>query len=137
MLLLLQSLLGKHRFLILGAIALLVGAFGLYKWGYSTAEQKYKIQIAKQQALIVQLQNVETKIEKEIVTVYKDRVKTVTQVRDRIIEVTPNVLSEESKQCRIGSGFIGLHNSAANNQDISESARSVDAAAATTRAATE
>lgn len=111
-------MLSNYRFLIFGCIALLVGAFGLYRWGYSSATQKYEIEFAMQQQRILDLQAAESKIEKEIVTVYQDRVKIVTKYRDRIIEVTPDVLSEESKQCSIGSGFIGLHNAAASNQGL-------------------
>lgn len=122
-----QSLLVNHSKKILVIIALFIGAFGLYKWGYSVAQQHYEVEIAKQQSLIAQLKKQEVKIEKEIVTVYKDRVKTVEKVRDRIIEVTPNVLREESMQCSIGDGFVGLHNAAASNQPISESTSRVDA----------
>lgn len=127
MLSLLQSLLAKHRFLLLGTFALILGAFGLYKWGYSVAQQQYEVEIAKQRILISQLQNAEIKIEKEIVTVYKDRFKTVEKVRDHIIEVTPDVLREESMQCSIGAKFVGLHNAAASNQTVSESSSRVDA----------
>lgn len=121
-----QLLLVKHYKFFLLLLSICVGAYSLYRWGYSVAEQKYEIEIAKQQERIVQLQNIEAKIEKEIVTVYKDRVKTVEKVRDRIIEVTPNVLREESMQCTIGPVFIGLHNAAASNQGISESSSRVD-----------
>ena len=121
------SFLVKHRLLILSSIALFLGAYGLYHWGYTSAEQKYKIDIANQQAKIAELKKAEATVEKEIVTVYKDRVKTVTNVRDRIIEATPNVLREESMQCSIGPGFISLHNAAASNQALSESSNRVDA----------
>lgn len=132
-----QSLLANHYKLILSISALLLGAFGLYNWGYSAAEQKYEIEIAKQQERILQLQNVEVKIEKEILTVYKDRIKTVDKVRDRIIEVTPNVLREESMRCSIGSAFISLHNAAASNQAVSESSSRVDDSSTTAGPATQ
>lgn len=128
------SLLAKHRVLLLSIVALLIGAFGLYRWGYSSATQKYEVELARQRALIAQLEKEEVKIEKEIVTVYKDRVKTVERVRDRIIEVTSDVLREESMQCSIGDGFVGLHNAAASNQTIPESSTRVDASS--TEAAT-
>lgn len=133
----LQSLLVKHYKLFLFVLSILIGAYALYSWGYSSAQQKYQSILEEQQAQIVLLELAEKQVEKEIVTVYKDRVKTVTQFRDRIIEVTPDVLSEESKQCSIGPGFIGLHNAAASLETVSESTSRVDAASTEARTAKE
>lgn len=82
--------------------------------GYRKAEDTYTkiIDAANQKAEL--LSEKEIVIEKEIVTVYKDRVQTVTKVEEKIIEVTKDVLQEESANCAIGPGFIGLHNQAAN-----------------------
>lgn len=105
--------------------------YATYNVGYSSAKQKYEMQLATQRTLIASLENRESIIQQEIVTVYKDRIKIVEKNRDMIIEVTPNVLREESMRCDIGDRFISLHNAAASNKNISYDATGTNAESST------
>lgn len=116
---------------ILVAVALFgaaLGVFGIYKWGYRAAETHYLVQLARQQEKIVQLEAQEAKIEKEVVIKYVDKIRVVTKVEEKILEVTRDILQQESSMCPIGSNFIWLHNQSATNQAVSSSPSSVDAA---------
>lgn len=108
------------------------GALGLYQWGYNKAESKYEIILAEQKQKIETLEAREEVVRVETVTVYKDRVRTVTKVQEKIVEVTRDVLGEEVNNCTIGPGFIGLHNAAATNQAISGSPEGTDGATGAT-----
>lgn len=96
------------------------GAKKIYDFGYNQADAKMQIlvaerdrTIAQQKMLIAELELQEVVIEKEVVTVYKDRVKTITKVKTEIVEVIRDVLGPEIERCTIGPGFISLHNAAA------------------------
>lgn len=120
------------------AILLLVATsmFGVYKWGYSVAEGKAKLEQEKLNTKISVLEAKEDNIKKEVVTKYIDRIKIVKTTEQQILEVTDNALQKESTACVIGDNFIWLHNTAANNQALSESSSRTDgtteAASATT-----
>ena len=107
----------KVKVVLLAVIALVISFFSAYLVGYNTAETKYLTQIKLANSKIKELESREAIIEKEIVTVYKDKVRNVKQIEEKIVEVTKYVLREESANCTIGPGFIGLHNAAA-SQDL-------------------
>jgi hypothetical protein len=71
-------------------------------------------------------------IEKQIVIEYVDRIRTVKEVQTKIVEVTRDVLREESTKCDIGPNFIWLHNASASNQAISTSSPRTDGITNTT-----
>ena len=119
------------KLLIIGAV-FATTIFGVYKWGYSSAEQKYAIIIQDQKNKIEELSKREAIIEKEIVIEYVDRIRTVKEVQTKIVEVTRDVLREESTKCDIGPNFIWLHNSSASNQAISTSTSRTDGITSTT-----
>lgn len=105
------------------AVLLLVATtmFGVYKWGYSVAEGKAKLEQEKLNTKISLLEAKEENIKKEVVTKYVDRIKVVKTVEQQILEVTDNALQKETAACTIGDNFIWLHNTAASNQAVSES----------------
>lgn len=113
----------KILIVVLTAIS---AVYGTYNWGYSSAETKYEAIFKKQNEKKAELKNREVIIEKEVVVKYVDRIKTVTEVQTKIIEVTRDVLQEESTRCDIGPNFIWLHDSSASNQDISTTSSGVD-----------
>ena len=108
-------------------LAALLGLFGIYRWGYNSAENVYQIQLARQQEKIKHLELQEKQIEKETVVKYVDRVRTVTKTEQKILEVTGEILQQEDRVCPIGTNFIWLHNQSASNQAVSSSTSSVDA----------
>lgn len=113
-----MNLIPNYVKLLIVVSALFSAVYGTYKWGYSSAEQKYASIIQEQKTKIEQLSKREVIIEKEIVTEYVDRVRTVKEIQTKIVEVTRDVLREESTKCDIGPNFIGLHNSSASNQAL-------------------
>lgn len=129
----------------IGAIVILsalgVGIKKIYDFGYERADSKMRIivaerdrTIAEQKILIAELELQEVVIEKEIVTVYRDRVRTVTKVEKEIVEVIRDVLGPEIERCTIGPGFIGLHNAAAEGDSTNaRSAKDKAISNATTR----
>jgi uncharacterized protein YjcR len=110
----------------LTVLVVLIGLYTVYRIGYNTADTKHQIRIQELANRINELEKQEAIIEKEIVTVYKDRVVKVNQVRERIIEVTRDVLHEESANCTIGPNFISLHNAAAGATSVSDATRGTD-----------
>jgi hypothetical protein len=112
-------------------IALAVGAMaviGIYRLGVNHTEEKYQAIFKEQEQKIEELSKQEVKIEKEIVTVYKDRVRVVKEVETKIVEVIKDVLQEESAACVIGPNFISLHNAAAVSTTIPPTATGTDGA---------
>lgn len=105
------------------AILLLVATsmFGVYKWGYSVAEGKAKLEQEKLNTKISVLEAKEENIKKEVVAKYVDRIKIVKTTEQQILEVTDNALQKETTACVIGDNFVRLHNTAASNQVVSES----------------
>ena len=112
---------------LLGACGAILLVLGVFKAGYTFSENKYQKIIAEQQVKIKDLESREAVVEKEIVIEYRDRVQTITKVKEKIVEVTKNVLSEETNHCDIGPGFISLHNAAASNKAIPGSTKGTDA----------
>lgn len=106
--------------IVAGCIA--AGAFGLYRWGYNNAEHEYVLLLEQQKAKVKELEGREKEVTKETVTVFKDKIKTVIQVQEKIVEVTKDVLGDEVNHCDIGGGFISLHNAAAAGKALSSSA---------------
>lgn len=121
---------------LLGACGAILLVLGVFKAGYTFSENKYKKVIAEQQVKIKDLESREAVIEKEIVIEYRDRVQTITKVKEKIVEVTKNVLSEETNRCDIGPGFISLHNASARGEGLSGSTDGTDAAGAGTKIST-
>jgi hypothetical protein len=103
----------------------------VYQWGYGKADAEHQTTIAnlraeveRQKSRITELELKEGVVTTEVVTVYKDRVKTIKEVETKIVEVIRDVLGPEIDRCSIGPGFISLHNSAASgiapsNQGVS------------------
>lgn len=127
------SIVPWYVWVLISLCSVSIGALGLYRWGYNSADAKYKIILAEQKQKIETLEAKEEVVRVETVTVYKDRVRTVTKVQEKIVEVTRDVLGEEVNNCVIGPGFIGLHNAAATNQTISRGSEGTDRAAGATK----
>lgn len=100
-------------------IALLVGVFGVlfllitvYSSGVNKGRaEKQKIidQMVAEEKVVEKIVEKQTeKVKKEIV--YRDRI--VIQKGEELEKKVDVVLKEESRECRIGDGFIWLHNSA-------------------------
>jgi hypothetical protein len=113
-----MNLIPNYVKLLIGVSALFCCILGIYQWGYVSAEKKYQIIAEQQKNKINELTQKEAIIEKEIVIQYVDRVRKVKEIQTKIVEVTRDVLQEESTQCAIGPNFIGLHNQSASNQGI-------------------
>lgn len=122
-----MKLIPNYVKVLIVASMLFSAIYSTYKWGYSSAEQKYAIIIQDQKNKIEELNKKEVLIEKEVVTKYVDRVRTIKEIETKIIEVTRDVLQQEATQCDIGPNFIWLHNNAASNQAISQSSTGIDA----------
>ena len=123
-----MKFLPNHILIAVAVCGAALGVFGIYRWGYTAAEVVYRIELAKQQAAISQLEHQERLVEKEVVVKYVDRVRVVTKVEQQILEVGRDILQQESSVCDIGDNFIWLHNQSASNQAISNSTSGVDAA---------
>ena len=121
---------------LLGACGAILLVLGVFKAGYTFSENKYQKIIAEQQVKIKDLESREAVVEKEIVIEYRDRVQTITKVKEKIVEVTKNVLSEETNACTIGPGFIGLHNAAAIGETVPRSSKGTDATSTRTKEST-
>lgn len=117
----------------IGAVVILsmisFGAKKIYDMGYEKADSQMRIlvaerdrTIANQKLVIAELELQEVVIEKEIVTVYRDRIKKVKEVETKIVEVIRDVLGPEIERCTIGPGFISLHNAAAEGKSVNRSA---------------
>lgn len=117
-----MNLIPNYVKLLIGGSALFCCVLGIYQWGYVSAKQKYQVIAIEQKNKINELAQKEAIIEKEIVIRYVDRIRKVKEIQTKIVEVTRDVLREESTQCAIGPNFIGLHNQSASNQGISTSA---------------
>lgn len=113
-----MNLIPDYVKLLIGGSALFCCVLGIYQWGYVSAEKKYQIIAEQQKNKINELSNKEAIVEKEVVTQYVDRIRTVKEIQTKIVEVTRDVLREESTQCVIGPNFIGMHNQSAANQGI-------------------
>lgn len=100
-------------------IGIAVGLFGLlfmmltvYSSGVNKGRaEKQKIidQMMAESTVVEKIVEKQTeKVKKEIV--YRDRI--VVQKNEELEKKVDDVLKEESRDCRIGSGFIWLHNTA-------------------------
>ena len=114
------------KLFLIALIALSVSIWSAYYIGKTNAEAKYSKQLEIANARIKTLEARESVIEKEVVTEYKDRVRVVKQIEEKIVEVTKYVLREEASNCTIGPGFIGLHNAAASGQNLPGAASGTD-----------
>lgn len=122
-----MKFLTNYIFVFAALFGAALGIFGIYRWGYKAAETEYLIQLSIQHEKIKHLEQQEKQIEKEIIVEYVDRVRTVTRVEQKILEVTGEILQHEANVCPIGTNFIWLHNQSASNQAVSSSTSSVDA----------
>ena len=95
-----------------------LGAFGLYKWGYNKAEDKYVLLLEEQKRKVTELEGREEVVRIETVVEYRDRVKTVIKYRDRIIQGAKDELGDEVNQCIIGPNFVRLHNASARSESL-------------------
>lgn len=103
------------------------GAFtGIYFYGRHTANEEHRLKSELQKKEVEILMQKEIVVEKEVVTQYKDRIKTITEFQTNIVEVVNEVLREDSSKCSFGNGFIWLHNSAASGETIPRSTERID-----------
>jgi hypothetical protein len=95
-------------FLLAIFVLLLTYAYGVHNG--RSEKQKIIDQMVSEAKTVVKIVEKKTEnVKKEIV--YRDRI--VVQKGEELIKKVDDVLKEESKDCRIGDGFIWLHNSAA------------------------
>lgn len=113
----------QAKLISLTVVAALVAGllFAVYTLGYNKAEGKYTKILDTQNQLVRELEAREQTVKIVTVVEYRDRIKTITKVEEKIVEVTRDVLGNEGDNCTIGPGFIRLHNAAATNKAISGS----------------
>jgi hypothetical protein len=101
---------------LIGILVSLIATFFLlasvYYSGYTSGKASNQKEIdalsTKSNAVKEVTENAAVRIVKQYV--YRDRI--ITEKATELDRKVENVLKEESKDCRIGPGFIGLHNNA-------------------------
>jgi hypothetical protein len=89
-------------------ILLITYSAGVHKG--RSEKQKIIDEMAAEAVVVEKIVEKQTeKVKKEIV--YRDRI--VVQKGEELVKKVDDVLKDESKDCRIGNGFIWLHNSSA------------------------
>lgn len=99
---------------ILSAFCLAFGAFFI---GGITNEEKWQLEVIKQQAEIARLQEQSAKVTTKIVTEYLEKKIYIKEKGREIIKQVPVYITEKAdSNCIITDGFVRLHNSAAKNE---------------------
>ena len=107
--------------LILQIISIVLLVAGVYlKGGYGVEmEWREKLRIAEERAKAAEEQA--KVVNEKIVTVYKDRVKVVTDTKIVIQEKIKEVEKIIDKECKVAPEAVDIHNSAAKNRRPGES----------------
>ena len=107
--------------LILQIVSIVMLVAGVYlKGGYGVEiEWREKLRIAEERAKVAEEQA--KVVNEKIVTVYKDRVKVVTETKFVIQEKIKEVEKIIDAQCKVAPEAVDIHNAAAKNRKPGES----------------
>lgn len=108
---------------LVGVVMLLaITAFGAYKYTDTQWELKYANQQLEVTKLEVKLKDLEVKaanVTTKVITQYVDKVKEVQVKGDTIVKEVPVYVTEKSDDsCTIPTGFVLIHNAAAENSSL-------------------
>jgi hypothetical protein len=123
-----QLILAKILPYVIALVAFVGMMVSAYFSGVSDQKNKQKIEMAKLQTQIEMLNGANRDVQLRTVTQYKDRIVTIESKEKAILDTIPEVLKNESKDCRIGPGFVGLHNNAASGGPLSTPSKILNAA---------
>ena len=114
------------------AIALLVAglAYSLYNRGQKSVQVKWDLERAQTAQVIADLKAKSAEVTTKVVTEYVAKVKIVKEKGDTIVKLVPKyITTEDNAACVIPNNFVGLHDKAANQDELPDPAQGLNGGA--------